>query len=89
MSTYPYPQCSYRTTPNLDLYPFVPKKKLKSVDVELYAKVGYWASINHFQDYKIYAIVIKMFILEFLSTLLEPPKDNPWPQDLTKKNFRI
>jgi len=30
-----------------------------------------------------------MFISEFLSTLLKPLKDNPWPQDLTKKNFRI
>jgi len=58
---------------------FVPVSKLfflKSVAVKFQAEVGYWASTNYLQDYKIYGIVIKMFILESLSNLPQPPKDN-------------
>ncbi len=47
----------------------VEKKKLKNVDVEFQTKVGYWASTNHLQDYKIYGTIIKMFKSEFLSNL--------------------
>jgi hypothetical protein len=58
---------------------FVPvsiKKKLKSVAVKFQAEVGYWAPTNYLQDYKIYGIVIKMFIPESVSNLPQPPKDN-------------
>ncbi len=29
-----------------------------------------------------------MFISEFFSSLPQPPSDNPWPTDLTNKNFK-
>jgi hypothetical protein len=54
---------------------------------EFQPEVKYWAFINHLQDYKIYLIVIKMFILEFLSSLPQPLRNNPWPKDLTKHNI--
>jgi hypothetical protein len=64
------------------------KKKLKNVDVELQVEVGYWAFIDHLQDYKIYGTLIKMFKPEFLNSLWQPPRDNPWPIDSTNRNFR-
>jgi hypothetical protein len=88
MSRYPYPHYSCRTPSNLGLYLFVEKRQLKSVDGEFQAKVGYWASTNHLQDYKIYGIVIKMFIPKFLRSLPQPLGDNPWPTHPTNRNFR-
>jgi hypothetical protein len=58
---------------------FVPisrKKKLKNVNVKFHAKVGYWASTTYLKDYKIYGIMIKMFIPKSLSSLPQPPRDN-------------
>jgi hypothetical protein len=49
-------------------------KKLKNVDAKFQTKVGYWASTNHLQGYKIYGTMIKMFKLEFLSNLQQPPR---------------
>ncbi len=72
----------------MDLDLFIEQKKVKSVDAEYEAKVGYWVSFNHLQDYKIYGTMIKMFILEFLSNLQQPPRDNPRPIDLTYQNFK-
>ncbi len=34
MSPYPYPQRSYRTLLDLDLYPYVDKRELKNVNVK-------------------------------------------------------
>jgi len=67
------------------LYPSIQKRKQKSVNAEFQAKVKYWAFINHLQDYKIYLIVIKMFNLEFLSSLSQPLGDNPWLKDPINK----
>jgi hypothetical protein len=72
----------------LDLYPIVKKKELKSVDAKFQIEVGYWASTNHLQDYKIYETRIKMLILEFLSSFPQPPRDNPWPANLTNIFFK-
>jgi hypothetical protein len=58
---YPYPQHSCGTLPDLDLNLSMNKKKLKNVDVEDQAKVGYQTSSNHLQDDEIYGTVIKMF----------------------------
>jgi hypothetical protein len=33
------------------------------------AQVGYWATRNGLQDYKIYGTIIQMFILEYLNSL--------------------
>jgi hypothetical protein len=80
MSTYPYPWHSCKTPLDLDLYPFVQKRKLKNVDAEFQVKVEYYMSINHLQDYKIYVTLTKMFISKFLSSLPQPLGDNPWPE---------
>ncbi len=49
-----------------------------------------WAVIrNYFQDYKIYANIIKMFIKEFLNNLPQPSKDNSWPKHPTNQNYRM
>jgi hypothetical protein len=41
MSQYPFPKYSCRKPLDLDLYPPMEKKKLKNVDAEFQAKVGY------------------------------------------------
>ncbi len=61
---------------------------IKSVGAKFQADIRYWASINHLHDYKIYGTIIKMFMPEFLSSLPQPPKDNPWPTHLMNQNFR-
>jgi hypothetical protein len=49
-----------------------------------------WAVIkNYFQDYKIYANIIKMFIKEFLNNLPQPSTDNTWPKHPTNQNYRM
>jgi hypothetical protein len=88
MLGYPYPCYSYRTPLDLDLYPSIKKRQLKSVDGEFQAKVGYWVSINHLQDYKIYGIMIKMFIPQFLSSLPQPTWNNPWLTHPANINFK-
>ncbi len=88
MSQYPYPWHYCQTPLNLDLYLFVTKVELKSVDAKFQAEVGYQAFTNQLQNYKIYGIMIKMFMLEFLSSLPQPLGDNQWPAHLTNQNFR-
>jgi hypothetical protein len=66
MLLYPWHYC--QTTPNLDLYLFFFKMELKNVIVEFQARVGYWSSINHLQDYKIYGTMIKMLSRSFWTT---------------------
>jgi hypothetical protein len=77
-----------QTPSNLDLYPPIDKSELKKVDAEFQAEVGYWASTNHLQDYKIYGTLIKMFKPEFLNNLLQPPIDNPWLANMTNIIFK-
>jgi hypothetical protein len=67
------------TPHDLDLYLVVEKKEMKSIDVEYQVQVGYWATNNHLQDYKIYVILKCMFDEDFLNNLLQTLKDNPWP----------
>jgi len=88
MLQYPYPHHCCRTPSDFDLYSFVTKVELKNVDVDFQAKVGYWASTNHLQDYKICGTMIKMFMPKFLNSLPQPPRNNPWPTHLTNQNFR-
>lgn len=44
---------------------------------------------NGDQDYNIYSIVTCMFILEFLNSLPEPSRDNPWPMEPINQNYKI
>jgi hypothetical protein len=59
----------------LDDYPLVDRRELKSIDAEFQEKVGYWASYNHLQDYKIYGTLIKIFKAEFEHKQTKPPKN--------------
>ncbi len=61
---------------------------MKSIDVEYQIQVGYWATRNHLQDYKIYVTVICMFDENFLNSLLQPPRNNPWPTHSTNRNYK-
>jgi hypothetical protein len=36
-----------QTPQDLDLYPIVKKKEMKSIDVEYQIQVGYWVARNH------------------------------------------
>jgi hypothetical protein len=89
MSQYPYLKHSCQMPWNLDLYPYVETRKLKTIDVEFQVAVGYGASSNHLSDYKIYKMAIKMFFLKFLNNLWQPPTENPWPTHLTNQNDRM
>jgi hypothetical protein len=47
------------TTPrNLDLYLVVDHRHMKGIDANYSVRVGYWASRNNMQEYKVYVIVI-------------------------------
>ncbi len=63
---------------NLDLYPTMDQRKMKVIDVDYNVRMGYWASRNNMQEYKVYAIVIQMFDLDFLNILRQAPGDHPW-----------
>jgi hypothetical protein len=78
---------AYQTPQNLDLYPIVEKKKDKSIDAKYQIQVGYWATRNHLQYYKIYVKVICMFDEDFFNNLLQPPQDNLWPAHSTNWNY--
>jgi len=62
-------QAFLSNTKRFGIYPSINIKELKSIDEEFQAKVGYSASFNHFQDYKIYKTMIKMFCSKFLNNL--------------------
>jgi hypothetical protein len=58
------------TTPQyLDLYPIVDQRQMKVIDAKYSVRVGYWATINNVQEYKVYAIVIQMFDPNFVNNL--------------------
>lgn len=43
---------------------------MKTINIELKVEVGYWASFNHLQNYKIYGTMKKMFYLQFLNSFM-------------------
>jgi hypothetical protein len=46
------------TPRDLDLYPTVDHKQMKAIDANYNVVLGYWASRNNVQEYKVYVIVI-------------------------------
>jgi len=58
------------TPQDLNLYPIVKKKEMKSINAKYHIQIGYWVVRNHLHDYKIYAMVICMFDEDFLNNLL-------------------
>ncbi len=55
---------------NLDLHPTMDQRQMNVIDVDYSVRVGYWAPRNNMQEYKVCAIVIWMFDLDFVKTLL-------------------
>jgi hypothetical protein len=51
----------------LDMFPTMEREKINTIDVEMQAFIEWWGFSNCLQDYKIYRIVMKMFITKFLS----------------------
>jgi hypothetical protein len=76
-----------RTLKYLHLYPIVDQKHMKMIDAKYSLIMGYWASRNNMQEYKVYAIVIRMFELDFVNNLLQASKDNLWPIEPTNRNY--
>jgi hypothetical protein len=50
---------------------------MKAINANYSVRVGYWASRNNVQEYKVYVVVIRMFNLDFVNTLRQVPRDNP------------
>jgi hypothetical protein len=49
--------------------------------------VGYWASRNNMQEYKVYVIVIWIFDSVFVNNLRQALRNNLWPIELTNRNY--
>jgi hypothetical protein len=56
-----------RTSKDLHLDPVVDHRQMKVINAEYNVKVGYWALRNNIQEYKVYAIMIRMFNLDFVN----------------------
>jgi hypothetical protein len=65
------------TPQNLDLYLVMDHKHMKAIDANYNVRVGYWASKNNVQEYKIYVTMIHMFNLEFVNHLQQVFENNP------------
>jgi hypothetical protein len=70
---------STRTPKDLHLYPIVDQRLLKMIDAKYSLRMGYWASRNNVQKYKVYAIGIRIFYLNFVNNLRQASRNNPWP----------
>jgi hypothetical protein len=60
---------SIRTPRDLHMYLIVDQRQMKSIDAKCNVKVGYLALKNNVQEYKVYAIMIHMFNLDFVNNL--------------------
>ncbi len=80
---------SCQTPTNLDLYPPMEKNQLKRVNAKFQVEVGYWASRNGLQDYKMYGIIIKIFTPKFLNNLPQPIRNNPWRMHPINQNYKM
>jgi hypothetical protein len=45
------------------------KKQIKMIDANYIVRMGYWASRNNVQEYKVYVTMIQMFDLDFVNIL--------------------
>jgi hypothetical protein len=77
-----------RTPQDLNLYPLVDNKEMKSIDAKYQIQIRDWVARNHLQDYRIYATMICIFDENFLNSLLQPLGDNPWPAHPTNQNYK-
>jgi hypothetical protein len=77
-----------RTPWNLDLYLVVDHKHMKAIDANYSVRVGYWASRNNMQEYKVYVIMIWIFDSVFVNNLWQAPRNNLWLAELTNHNYK-
>jgi hypothetical protein len=77
-----------KTPQDLDQYLGVDLKQMKVIDVDYNVRVGYWASRNDMQEYKVYVAMIQMFDSDFVNNLRQAPGDNPWPTKPTNPKYR-
>jgi len=61
---------------------------MKVINANYSVRVGYWASKNNMQEYKVYAIMIRMFDPIFVNNLQPIPCDNLWPTESTIRNYK-
>jgi hypothetical protein len=79
---------STRTPGNLDLYLVVDHRHMKAIDANYSVRVGYWASKNNMQEYKVYVIVIWIFDSVFVNNLWQAPRNNLWLAKSTNRNYK-
>jgi hypothetical protein len=77
-----------RTPRNLDLYLVVDHRHMKAIDANYSVRVGYWASKNNMQEYKVYVIVIWIFDSVFVNNLRQAPRNNLWLAESTNRNYK-
>ncbi len=58
-----------RTPKDVDLYLVEDQRQMKMIDAKYCVKMGYWASKNHVQEYKVYGTMRQMFDLDFMNNL--------------------
>jgi hypothetical protein len=61
---------------DLDLY--LVMDHMKAINSDYNVRIGYWASKNNMQKYKVYAIMIWVFDPNFVNILQQAFKDHPW-----------
>jgi hypothetical protein len=61
---------------------------MKGIDVNYNVRVGYWASKNNVQEYKVYVIMVGMFDSDFVNNLQQALGNNLWLVELTNYNYR-
>jgi hypothetical protein len=61
---------------------------MKAINANYNVKVGYWASRNNVQEYKVYVAMIWMFNSDFVNNLRQALGDNPWLAKPTNQNYR-
>jgi hypothetical protein len=79
---------SARIPRDLDLYPAVDHRQIEAIDVNYSVKVGYWASRNNVQEYKLYVTMIQMFDSTFVNDLQQVLGDNLWLAKPTNHNSK-
>jgi len=76
-----------KTPQNLDLYLVMDHRHMKAIDANYSVIVGYWASRNNMQEYKVYVIVIWIFDSVFVNNLRQALRNNLWLVELTNRNY--
>jgi hypothetical protein len=69
------------------MYLVVDHKQMKVIVIDNNVRMGYWASRNNVQEYKVYVTMIRMFNLNFMNDLQQVLGNNSWLAELTNHNY--